>query len=74
MTTEYVCFPTQKAYSRDMNKTIDMGNNEMRTIGVTEVGGEFVALTLSQSATFKTLRGAVAWMARRGYSATGARV
>lgn len=55
-------------------KTIDLGNNESRSIGVEVTSDGFLALTLSQSKTFKSLRGAVAWLARRGYSPTGERL
>ena len=55
-------------------RSIDLGNNESATIGVVEVPGGFLALTLSSSKTFKTMRGAVAWLAVRGYKANGARL
>jgi hypothetical protein len=55
-------------------KTIDMGNNETRGIGVVATPDGFIALTLSQSKTFKTERGAVAWIERRGYTASGERL
>jgi len=55
-------------------KDIDMGNNEIRGIGIGEnTDGTFTALTLSQSKTFRTRRGAESWLARRGYRANGNR-
>ena len=55
-------------------KTIDMGNNETNSIGITETTGGFLALTLSASKTFKTRKGAEKWLAARGYKADGSRV
>jgi len=52
-------------------RTLDLGNGEERSIGVAAVPGGFVALTLSQSKTFKTEAGAVRWLARRGYGPDG---
>mgnify|MGYP000983819824 CR=1 FL=1 len=57
-----------------MAKTVDMGNNETMTIGVVEVPEGFLALTLAESKTFKTFKGAESWLARRGYTAKGERI
>lgn len=52
----------------------ELTNNETIRTGVfPQAGGGFVALTRSASKTFKTERGAVAWLAQRGYSADGTR-
>lgn len=55
-------------------KTIDMGNNETQSIGITATDGGFLALTLSASKAFKTYAGAVKWLASRGYKADGSRI
>lgn len=52
-------------------RTIDMGNNETRSIGVFESDGGFMALTLAASKGFKTRKGAEKWLARRGYGPNG---
>ena len=36
--------------------------------------GTFCALTRTESKTFRTVRGAAQWLARRGYSPTGTRL
>ena len=55
-------------------KTYDMGNNETKSTGIAaNADGTFPALTLSQSKTFKTRKGAERWLARRGYNADGSR-
>lgn len=54
--------------------THDLGNNETARIGVVKSEGEFLALTLTASRTFKTYRAAVAWLASRGYTPCGCRV
>ena len=63
-------------------KQHDLGNNESVATGYEAVPpgqygnlprGGFVALTRTQSATFKTERGAIAWLARRGYNPDGTR-
>jgi hypothetical protein len=42
--------------------------------GVAKMGDhEYLALTRTHSKTFKTERGAVAWLARAGYNADGTR-
>lgn len=38
-----------------------------------QADGTFLAMTLSQSKTLKTRKGAEAWLARRGYNADGTR-
>jgi hypothetical protein len=55
-------------------RTVDMGNNETNSIGITATNGGFLALTLSASKTFKTYAGAVKWLASRGYNANGSRL
>ena len=54
----------------------DLGNNESYVVGIDgpDADGKYLALTAIESATFKTHRGAVAWLARRGYKANGARM
>lgn len=49
----------------------DLGNNETRIRGVSELHGRFTAHTGAQSKTFKTFAGAAKWLARRGLSANG---
>lgn len=47
-------------------KTIDLGNNEAISKGISKNSdGTFTALTFSQSKTFKTLKGAEKWLAKR---------
>lgn len=55
--------------------TVALGNGETAKAGIfKQSGGDFLALTLSVSRTFKTYQGAKAWMAKMGYTATGARI
>jgi glutamine cyclotransferase len=55
--------------------TRDLGNNESISTGyVKNANGTFTALTYAQSKTFKTERGAIAWLARRSYNADGTRM
>jgi hypothetical protein len=51
----------------------DLGNNESISTGYFELHGEYIAMTRVESKTFKTERGAVAWLAKRGYNADGTR-
>ena len=51
--------------------TQDQGNNETVSRGVFELHGRCTALTFSESKTFKTRKGAVAWLRRRGYDKNG---
>jgi hypothetical protein len=66
-------------HTRYMNTTQtlthrDLGNNESVATGYAKNSdGTFTALTNVQSKTFKTERGAVAWLAKRGYNADGTR-
>jgi hypothetical protein len=53
--------------------TQDQGNGETKSRGVFELHGRFTALTFAESKTFKTRKGAEAWLARRGYNADGSR-
>lgn len=51
----------------------DLGNNETRSTGMTRDGNGWLCLTGVESAWLKTERGAIAWLARRGYRADGTR-
>lgn len=42
--------------------------------GIAPDGNEFVALTATQSKTFRTVKGASAWLATRGYTPMGKRL
>jgi hypothetical protein len=49
-------------------ETIDLGNNESMSRGVfPTTDGAFLALSFSQSKTFKTRAGAERWLERRGW-------
>jgi len=57
----------------------DIGNNETVSIGYVDQGNitdgpRFLALTHVESRAFKTERGAIAWLKRRGYDAHGRRL
>lgn len=52
-------------------KTHNFGNNEILSTGITADGSGFLAMTLTQSKTFKTFKGAERWLAARGYKANG---
>jgi Protein of unknown function (DUF1391) len=55
-----------KRQERNMNKTINTGNNETLSRGVFKnADGTFTAMTYSQSKTFKTQAGAVRWFAAK---------
>lgn len=54
-----------------MAHTQDQGNGETISRGVYELHGRFTALTFSESKTFKTRKGAVEWLQRRGYDENG---
>lgn len=57
--------------------THDLGNNESYGIGISYNDGQsspYLALTGTQSKWFKTLGGAVRWLAKRGYDAHGKRI
>lgn len=59
------------------HRTVDLGNNEVRVIGIFPANpgsSEFRALTLAESKTFKTYAGAAKWLAKRGYKANGMRI
>lgn len=53
--------------------TQDQGNNETKSRGIFELHGRFTALTFSESKTFKTHKGAEAWLAARGINPDGSR-
>ena len=56
-------------------RVMDLGNNESATIGlVPQADGTFLALTFTESKTFKSERGAVAWLARRRTAPNGSRI
>ncbi len=47
-------------------KTLDIGNGETISSGITKNSdGTFTAMTFTQSKTFKTLKGAERWLARK---------
>ena len=55
--------------AREGNETmqIELGNNESATVGIVEQSdGSFLALTFSKSREFKTRKGAIKWLAKRG--------
>jgi hypothetical protein len=46
--------------------TVDLGNNESMSRGVFPTAdGRFLAMTFTQSKTFKTRKGAEAWLSRK---------
>ena len=46
--------------------TIDLGNNESMSRGIfPQPDGSFIAMTFTQSKTFKTRAGAEKWLARK---------
>jgi len=56
-------------------KTLDLGNNESASIAITNNNdGTFTAMTYSASKEFKTFKGAVKWLAKRGFDQNGARI
>lgn len=66
---------SRKAAPKRRNASVDLGNNERASIGVfRQANGEWLALTLTQSQYFKTKAGAVNWLKRKGYTATGKRI
>ena len=55
--------------------THDFGNNSTRSTGaVKQADGTWLCLTFVDSKELKTERGAIAWLARRGYDADGSRL
>ena len=45
---------------------LDLGNNETLSTGIAKNSdGTYTALTFSQSKTFKTIKGAEKWLAKR---------
>ena len=57
--------------------TRDLGNGESSSAGIDcpdHPGDKFTALTYTNSERFKTLGGAVRWLARRGYNPDGTRI
>jgi hypothetical protein len=56
-------------------KTLDLGNNEEKSRGMAKMpSGEYLALTYSQSKTFKTEAGAIKWLAQKGLKPNGDRI
>jgi hypothetical protein len=54
--------------------THERGNNETLVTGYArQSDGTYTALTLAQSKTLKTERGAIRWLADRGYNPDGTR-
>ncbi|MFI5296646.1 MAG: DUF1391 family protein [Polyangiales bacterium] len=62
------------AFPRLGLKEHDRGNTESRVTGIACDRGRYTALTLAESASFKTERGAVRWLERRGYGPDGERL
>ena len=59
---ETTSYPTER---KKMIK-LDLGNNETLSTGISKNSdGTYTALTFSQSKTFKTLKGAEKWLARK---------
>jgi hypothetical protein len=55
-------------------KQRDIGNNETIVTGYTKYDWGYTAFTHAESRShFKTERGAIAWLAKRGYNADGTR-
>ena len=52
-------------------KTIEIGNGDVMLRGVAQMDGRYTAHTGSRSKTFKTERGAVAWLRRNGIGQDG---
>ena len=65
--------PTMTTTSQTVT-AIDLGNNESMSAGRERDGAGWRAWTWRESAAFKTERGAVAWLARRGFRADGSKV
>ena len=54
------------------NRVIPMGNNEQVTVGIERLhDGRYLALTFTASRTFKTRKGAEAWLEKRGVGPKG---
>jgi len=54
------------------HQVLDLGNNESLSTGIFEdSNGTFDALTLTESKSFKTRKGAIKWLAVRGYAPNG---
>ncbi len=54
------------------NFTQNQGNNESLTRGMfTNSDNTFLAITFTESKTFKTAKGATKWLAKRGYDTKG---
>mgnify|MGYP003481105224 FL=1 len=57
-----------------MGKQIDLGNNETWTVGLVQDGADWLALTLTESKTFKGRAAAEKWLAKRGYLPNGTKI
>ena len=56
-------------------RVLDLGNNESLVRGIFQnPDGTFTALTFSQGKDFKTLKGAIKWMAGKGFTPEGERI
>jgi hypothetical protein len=51
----------------------DLGNNESVSTGYEKTDQGYLALTRTESKWFKTERGAITWLDRRGYNPDGTR-
>lgn len=54
--------------------TTDFGNNEEMSRGIVQVGKTYVAMTFTQTRTFKTLSGAIKFLAKFGLNQYGERI
>lgn len=62
-------------HNSPMTTAHHIGNNEVISTGYRFMGEQgYLALTSTESKWFKTETGAVKWLARRGYTPTGARI
>ena len=58
-----------------MFTTYSLTNNETYATGISKsTNGTFTALTPTISKDFKTVKGAAAWLAKRGFNADGTRM
>ena len=55
-------------------QVLELGNNEQLSTGIFEDSNGFEALTLTQSKSFKTRKGAEKWLAAKGYAPNGKKI
>ena len=55
-------------------QVLELGNNEQLSTGIFEDVNGFEALTLTQSKSFKTRKGAEKWLEARGYAPNGKKI